>query len=69
MQFISGTGGRNLNSLGSASTRPATFAAGQASEFGILELTLHDTSYDYRFRSTLGADSNFIDAGKNIACH
>ena len=69
VQFISGAGGRNLNSLGSASTRPATFANGQSSEFGILELTLHDTSYDYRFRSTRGANSNFVDAGRSIACH
>jgi hypothetical protein len=69
VQFIAGTGGRNLNQLGSASTKPATFATGQSSEFGILELTLHDSSYDFRFRSTLGAKSSFIDAGKNIACH
>jgi hypothetical protein len=69
VQFISGTGGRNLNALGSVSTKPATFAAGQGSEFGILKLTLHDTSFDYRFRSTLGPNSNFIDAGKNVACH
>lgn len=69
VQFISGTGGRNLNGLGSKSTRPATFATGQASEFGILELTLHPDSYDYRFRSTLGAQSQYVDAGKDVACH
>jgi hypothetical protein len=69
VQFVSGAGGRNLNSLGSKNTKPDTFAAGQASEFGVLELTLHADSYDYRFRSTLGAKSDFIDAGKDIACH
>jgi hypothetical protein len=69
VQFIVGTGGRNLNGLGSQNTRPATFAAGQGSQFGILELTLHPDSYDYRFRSTLGAQSRFIDAGRNVACH
>ena len=69
VQFVSGAGGRNLNSLGGPKTRPATFATGQSSEFGVLELTLHETSYDYRFRSTLGASSNFIDAGSGIACH
>lgn len=69
VQFVSGAGGRNLNAFGGPQTRPATFATGQSAEFGILELTLHDTSYDYRFRSTLGARSAYIDQGSNIRCH
>jgi hypothetical protein len=61
-QFIVGTGGRNLNNLGSQSTRPATFAKGWAGGFGFLELTLHATSYDWRFVPADG-QLNFIDQG------
>ena len=69
VQFVAGSGGRNLNSFGGPQTRPATFATGQTSEFGILEMTLHQASYDYRYSSTLGARSSFIDQGTNVACH
>jgi hypothetical protein len=68
-QFIVGTGGRNLNAFGGTHTRPTTFVTGQSSEFGFLELTLHQNSYDFRFRSTLGAQSNFIDQGSAVPCH
>jgi acid phosphatase type 7 len=67
-QFIAGTGGRNLNELGSVSTKPATFLTGQDDEFGVLSMTLHPTGYHYRFVSSLGARSSFIDQG-NGACH
>mgnify|MGYP006199157605 CR=1 FL=1 len=33
-QFIAGSGGRNLNSLGSVSTKPDTFVRGWAGGFG-----------------------------------
>jgi hypothetical protein len=67
-QFIVGTGGRNLNAFGGPQTRPATFVTGQSQEFGALELTLHEASYDFRFRSTLGDDSSYIDQGRDISC-
>ena len=68
-QFIAGTGGRNLNAFGGPQTKPITFLTGQTKEFGILELTLHPRSYDYRFRSTLGNASVFIDQGADVPCH
>jgi hypothetical protein len=68
-QFIVGTGGRNLNGFGGPKTRPITFLTGESKEFGILSLTLHPASYDYRFRSTLGGASGFIDQGTNVPCH
>ncbi len=68
-QSIAGTGGRNLNDFGGPQTKPITFLKGQSSEFGVLELTLHPTSYDFRFRSTLGSASAFIDQGSNVSCH
>ena len=68
-QFIAGTGGRNLNAFGGPQTRPSTFLTGQSDEFGFLELTLHPTSYDYLFRSTLGKQSTFIDQGVGVPCH
>ena len=68
-QFVAGTGGRNLNDFGAVSTRPVTFLTGQTDEFGILEMTLHPTSFDYRFRSTRGARSSFIDEGRGVPCH
>jgi hypothetical protein len=67
-QFVTGTGGRNLNDFGAVSTKPATFLTGQTDEFGILQMTLHPTGYDYRFVSTLGARSSFIDQGSGT-CH
>jgi hypothetical protein len=66
-QFIVGSGGRNLNNLGSASTRPATFATGWAGGFGYLEMTLHPGSYDWRFVPADG-QLNFIDQGSG-SCH
>jgi hypothetical protein len=66
-QFIAGSGGRNLNNLGSASTKPATFARGWAGGFGFLELTLRSASYDWRFVPAEG-QLNFIDEGTG-GCH
>lgn len=66
-QFISGTGGRNLNNLGSVSTKPPTFAKGWAGGFGFLELALRATSYDWRFVSAEGQPT-FIDEGTGN-CH
>ena len=66
-QFIAGSGGRNLNNLGSVSTKPATFARGWAGGFGFLELTLRAASYDWRFVPAEG-QLNFIDEGTG-RCH
>jgi acid phosphatase type 7 len=66
-QFIVGSGGRNLNGFGSKSTKPSTFATGWAGGFGFLQLTLHPTSYDWRFMPADGQPS-FVDEG-NGSCH
>jgi hypothetical protein len=66
-QFIVGSGGRNLNNLGSASTKPDTFARGWDDGFGFLELTLHETGYDWRFVPADG-QLNFVDEGSG-SCH
>ena len=66
-QFVVGTGGRNLNNLGSVSTRPATFERGWAGGFGFLQLKLKDGSYDWKFVSAPG-QPDFVDAGTGD-CH
>jgi len=68
VQFIVGTGGRNLNDLGSPSTQPLTFARGQSRSFGILRMTLKDGAFDYRYATAPGSP-DFIDADRNVACH
>lgn len=67
VQFIVGSGGRNLNDLGSASTRPDTFATGFDDGFGFLELKLRARGYDWRFVPARGQPS-FIDEGSR-GCH
>ena len=66
VEFVVGSGGRNLNDLGAESTRPDNFAVGTDDDFGILEMTLHDGSYDYRFVST--RPNGFIDADWGVPC-
>ena len=66
VEFIVGTGGRNTNDLGSVSTTPATFVTGTGSDFGILELALHPTSFNFAFIPTVSG--GFRDAG-SVACH
>jgi hypothetical protein len=66
-QFIAGSGGRNLNNLGSVSTKPDTFARGWAGGFGFLELSLRSASYDWRFVPAEG-QLDFIDEGTG-RCH
>ena len=67
VQFIAGMGGRNLNDFGSASTKPATFAAGFDGGFGFLELTLRARGYDWRYMPAAG-QADFVDEGSR-ACH
>jgi len=66
-QFVVGTGGRNLNDLGSPSTKPPTFLTGQSTSFGFLALTLKPGGYDYRWVGAAGSPG-FIDQG-SATCH
>jgi hypothetical protein len=63
-QFIVGTGGKNLHSL--SSTPPANVEARNATTFGVLQLTLHPTSYDWSFLPEAG--QTFTDSGSRT-CH
>ncbi len=67
VQFISGTGGRNLNGFGNFHTRPDTFVRGQSKAFGFLELTLREGGYDFAFVSA-GGQPAYLDAGTG-RCH
>jgi acid phosphatase type 7 len=63
-QFIVGTGGKSLHGL---SGRPdPQVEARQDTTYGILELTLHASSYSWRFVPEAGR--SFTDAGSQ-ACH
>ena len=59
-EFIVGTGGEDKGSLNGSTNVEAT-----AKSFGILELTLHPSSYDWKFVSTAGQT---LDSG-TAACH
>ncbi len=61
--FIVGTGGANHTSL---TTVAANSELRNASTFGILSLTLHSSSYDWRFIPEAG--KTFTDSG-SAACH
>jgi hypothetical protein len=64
-QFTVGTGGRSLYPLGKK-PRPANLVAVQNKAFGVLELTLHPSSYEFRWVG-LPTDPLFRDAG-SFAC-
>ncbi|MGZ4331513.1 MAG: metallophosphoesterase family protein [Solirubrobacteraceae bacterium] len=61
-EFVVGTGGENLDPI---STLEANLQSYDASDFGVLVLTLHAGSYDWAFKNTSGA---VIDSG-STACH
>jgi len=61
-EFVVGTGGENLNPLGTA--QPNLQA--HDSQFGVLVLTLHPSSYDYKFVTTGGTE---IDKHTGVPCH
>jgi hypothetical protein len=61
-EFVAGTGGENLFAL---SNPPATLQAWDDKDFGVLVLTLHPSSYDWKFVDTGGT---VIDSG-SAACH
>jgi acid phosphatase type 7 len=63
-QFIVGTGGKNRHGLNSQA--PRNSQARSAGAFGILTLTLHPNSYDWRFIPEPG--KSFTDSGTQ-ACH
>ncbi|HEX4717467.1 MAG TPA: metallophosphoesterase [Thermoleophilaceae bacterium] len=62
-EFVVGTGGANHTSL--ASLQPNSEIINDQT-YGILELTLHPNSYDWKFRPIAG--QTFTDAG-TTACH
>jgi hypothetical protein len=62
-EFVVGTGGESLN--GFDFPRPSSLEAGDASDFGVLVLTLHSSSYSWKFVTTGGTT---IDSG-TAACH
>jgi hypothetical protein len=61
-EFVVGTGGESLNGL---SATPSTLQFHDSSDFGVLALTLHSSSYTWKFVNTSGA---VIDSG-TTACH
>jgi calcineurin-like phosphoesterase family protein len=61
-EFVVGTGGESLNGL---SASPSTLQASDAKDFGVLVLTLHSSSYTWKFVTTGGA---VIDSG-TAGCH
>jgi hypothetical protein len=56
-EFIVGTGGRALHQLGTVRANSESRFAGR---FGVLRMTLHPTSYDWRFQ---GEDGQTYDSG------
>jgi hypothetical protein len=61
-EFVVGTGGESLNGL---SATPPTLQSDDAHDFGVLVLTLHSSSYTWKFVNTNGT---IIDSG-TAACH
>ena len=61
-EFVVGTGGENLMTIVSAEPN---MQASDASDFGVLVLTLHATSYDWAFNRL---DGSVVDSGTTV-CH
>jgi hypothetical protein len=62
-EFVVGTGGRSL--YGTGTVRPNSQVR-RANTYGVLELTLHADSYDWRFVPEAG--KSFTDSGTS-PCH
>ncbi len=62
-EFVVGTGGHGLAPLG---TPDVNSIVGSDTTFGVLEMTLHPTSYDFTFKPVLGG--TFTDSGSG-SCH
>jgi hypothetical protein len=65
VQFVVGTGGRGLGGIASAGSRLPNSQAGTSDTFGVLELALHDGSYDWEF--LVEGSNTFTDSG-TLAC-
>jgi hypothetical protein len=63
VEVVAGTGGHELDPIGSP--EPNSVARSDTS-FGVLELTLHQSSYDFEFRPVPG--DTFTDSGSGT-CH
>jgi hypothetical protein len=63
VEFVVGTGGADLYGFGTPDTNSLVR---NASTNGVLQMTLHPSSYDFRFRPVAG--SSFTDAGSRT-CH
>jgi hypothetical protein len=61
-EFVVGTGGEGLNGL---TANPSTLQASDSKDFGVLVLTLHATSYSWKFVTTGHAT---VDSG-TTTCH
>ena len=62
-EFVVGTGGKELRSFGTIKARSLVR---NATTFGVLKLTLHATSYDWRFVPQAG--KTFTDSATGAAC-
>jgi acid phosphatase type 7 len=62
-EFVVGTGGRNLTVLGQTQANSEVF---RSDTFGVLQLTLHPSGYDWSFLPEAGG--SFTDAGSG-SCH
>ena len=65
VQFVVGTGGRQLYPFGRP-PMPENLEATQNKTFGVLQMTLHESSYDHAWVSVPG-DPAFEDTG-TVAC-
>jgi acid phosphatase type 7 len=67
-QFVVGTGGRNLTPWETTppNTNPANSEVRNNTTFGVLQLTLHPSSYEWAFVPIAG--QSFTDTG-TTACH
>jgi hypothetical protein len=66
-QFVVGTGGVSLESTSSVEFPPAVNRAAATRTFGVLDLTLRPTGYDWQFLTAAG-QTVFNDTG-SAACH
>jgi Calcineurin-like phosphoesterase len=65
VEFVAGTGGAELHSFTAKGLKDPRFAARNQEDHGVLELTLHRTGYDWRFRPVGGS---YDDHG-TASCH
>lgn len=62
-EFVVGTGGAEMRDFGTIRANSELRATGT---FGVIELDLHPTSYDWQFHPTTGG---FTDSGTAAPCH